>query len=78
VIGTIVLSTIEEGQDFVDSYGLNYPIIAIEEKQKQKLGINAVPTAVLLEDGVIKDKWTGSIPEYFMDRIRQGELSYPA
>ncbi|MGB3204655.1 MAG: MauE/DoxX family redox-associated membrane protein [Crinalium sp.] len=78
VIGMIALNTIEEGQDFVDSYGLNYPIVPTEQKQQQKLGINAVPTAVLLENGVIKEKWTGTMPEYFIEQIHQGDLSYPA
>jgi Methylamine utilisation protein MauE len=78
VIGTIALTSIEEGQEFVDNYGLNYPIVPIEQKQQDKLGINAVPTAVLLENGVIKEKWVGTMPEYFIERIRQGDLSYLA
>ncbi len=78
VIGTISLSTIEEGQDFVDGYGLNYPIVEMEQKQHQKLGISFFPTAILLEDGVIKDKWLGVIPDYFIERIRQGDMSYPS
>ncbi|MDJ0900349.1 MAG: hypothetical protein QNJ55_16210 [Xenococcus sp. MO_188.B8] len=77
VIGTIALSTVEAGQDFVDEYGLNYPVIAIERKQQQKLGIDSFPTAILLEDGVIREKWLGVIPEQFVERIRQGDLSYP-
>lgn len=77
VLGTIALTTVDEGQEFVDGYDLNYPIVAIEQKQHQKLGISFFPTAILLEDGVIKDKWLGVIPEYFIERIRQGDLSYP-
>ena len=77
VIGTISLTTMEAGQDFVDSYSLNYPIIAIEQKQYQKLGISSFPTAVVLEDGVIKEKWLGMIPEYFIERIKQGDMIYP-
>lgn len=78
VIGTIALTSIEEGQEFVDNNGLNYPIVPIEQKQQDKLGISGVPTAVLLENGVIKEKWVGTMPEYFIERIRQGDLSYPA
>lgn len=78
VIGTIALTSIEEGQDFVDNNGLNYPIVPIEQKQQDKLGISGVPTAVLIENGVIKEKWVGTMPEYFIERIRQGDLSYPA
>lgn len=78
VMGTISLTTIEAGQDFVDSYSLNYPIMAIEEKQHQKLGINVFPTAIVLEDGVIKEKWVETIPEYFIERIKNGDMSYPA
>jgi hypothetical protein len=79
VIGTFIsLTSIEEGQEFVDNNGLNYPIVPIEQRQHEKFGIHTVPTAILLENGVIKEKWVGQMPEYFIDRIRQGDLSYPA
>ena len=77
VVGTIAVTKVEELQEFVDGYGFNYPIIGMEAKQQSKLGIRSFPTAMLLEDGVIKDKWLGVIPEYFIERIRQGDLSYP-
>ena len=78
VTGAIALKTIEGGQKFVDSYGLNFPVVALEEKQYDKLAIMVVPTAVLIKDGIIKEKWIGLIPEHFIQRIRQGNLSYPA
>ncbi len=68
VVGTIAVTKVEELQGFVDGYGLNYPIIGMEEKQQSKLGISSFPTAMVLEDGVIKDKWLGVIPEYFIER----------
>jgi len=77
VLGAIALTSIEEGQEFIDNNGLNYPIVPIEQKQQEKLGINIIPTAVLLENGVIKEKWVGTMPEYFIERISQGDLSYP-
>jgi len=35
------------------------------------LKVDTFPTAVLLEDGVITNKWIGVIPEEFLDRIKQ-------
>jgi uncharacterized membrane protein YphA (DoxX/SURF4 family) len=78
VLGAIALNTVEEGQEFVKGYQLNYPIVQIEKKQHQKLGISSFPTAFMLENGVIKEKWLGVIPDYFIERIRQGDLSYPS
>lgn len=78
VLGAIALNTVEERQEFVNSYQLNYPIVPIEKKQQQKLGISSFPTALILEDGVIKEKWLNVIPDHFIERIRQGDLSYPS
>ncbi|MEO0837785.1 MAG: MauE/DoxX family redox-associated membrane protein [Cyanobacteria bacterium J06643_5] len=78
VTGAIAITKIEQGQQFVDSYGLNFPVLVLDQKQYDKLAIMVVPTAVLLEDGIIKEKWVGLIPEHFIQRIRQGNLSYPA
>ena len=78
VFGAIALNTVEEGQEFVNGYQLNYPIVKIEKKQQRKLGISSFPTAFMLANGVIKEKWLGVIPDYFIERIRQGDLSYPS
>lgn len=74
VAGVIELTSIEETREFIDSYFLNFPVVAIERSQFNKLGISAVPTAVILEDGVIKDKWTGLMPMWFINKVREGDI----
>ncbi|NEO54891.1 MAG: hypothetical protein F6K54_18490 [Okeania sp. SIO3B5] len=71
VAGVVALSNLDEGQDFVDNYALNFPVAVVEQELYKKLRIEAVPTAVVLEDGVIQDKWIGSMPVWFVDKIRQ-------
>lgn len=79
VMGVISLSstTVEQGQEFVDSYDLNFPVGGVESSTINKLEIAGMPTAVLLSDGIIQEKWTGGMPSEFVERIRAGDLSYP-
>lgn len=78
VLGIISLAStsVEEGEEFVNSYDLNFPVGGLEAKKYQKLGIAGVPTAVLLQNGIIQDKWVGNMPKEFIERIRAGDLSY--
>ena len=78
VVGVVDINTVNERQEFVESYGLNYPVIGVDAKQYEKLQIISVPTAFLLKDGVIKEKWIGQIPQHFARRIREGDMSYYA
>ncbi|MEM1172931.1 MAG: MauE/DoxX family redox-associated membrane protein [Cyanobacteria bacterium P01_H01_bin.35] len=71
VAGVVALNNFDEGQDFVDNYALNFPVAVVDKKLYEKLRIEAVPTAVVLEDGVIQDKWIGTMPVWFVDKIRQ-------
>jgi len=73
VAGVIELTTVEEVRQFINSNFINFPAIAMQGSQLNKLGINAFPTAVFLEDGIIKDKWVGLMPLWFLNKIRQGE-----
>lgn len=45
----------------------------MQKSQFNKLGISAVPTGIFLEDGVIKDKWIGLMPMWFIEKIREGD-----
>lgn len=73
VVGVIELTNIEETQDFIDNYFLNFPVVVMQRSQFNKLGISAVPTGIFLEDGVIKDKWIGLMPMWFIEKIRAGD-----
>jgi hypothetical protein len=33
--------------------------------------VSAYPTAVLIEDGKVRQKWIGEIPREYLERIRQ-------
>lgn len=80
VLGILALSdktTPEKAQEFVDSCDLNFPVGGVTEKTYNKLDIMGVPTAVLLEGGIIQEIWTGGMSEEFIDRIKAGDLSYP-
>jgi len=71
VAGVVALNSVDEAQNFVDNYALNFPVAVVEQELYEKLRIEAVPTAVILEDGVIQDKWIGTMPMWFVDQIRQ-------
>ncbi|NEQ40150.1 MAG: hypothetical protein F6K40_29475 [Okeania sp. SIO3I5] len=70
IVGLIDTENIQAGQDFVDKYFLNFPVVAVDKKFYRKLKIEVVPTAVLLEDGVIQEKWIGLMPMWFINKIK--------
>ena len=76
IVGLIDTENIQEGQAFVDSYLLNFPVVAVDKRLYKKLKIEVVPTAVVLKDGVIQEKWIGLMPMWFINKINQGENSY--
>ena len=72
IVGLIDAENIQEGQDFVDRYFLNFPVVAVDKRFYKKLKIEVVPTAVVLQDGVIQEKWIGLMPMWFINKINQG------
>lgn len=76
IVGLIDTENLQEAQDFVDSYFLNFPVVAVDKRFYKKLRIEVVPTAVVLEDGTIKEKWIGVMPTSFINQINRGENSY--
>ncbi len=73
IVGIIDTENLEVGQDFVDSYAINFPVVAVDQRLYKKLRIEVVPTAVVLENGVIQEKWIGLMPIWFINKINQGE-----
>ncbi|MGD1703255.1 TlpA family protein disulfide reductase [Dapis sp. BLCC M229] len=71
IVGLIDTENIQAGQNFVDRYFLNFPVVVVDKKLYRKLNIEVVPTAVLLEDGVIQEKWIGLMPMWFINKINQ-------
>ncbi len=71
IVGLIDTENIQAGQDFVDRYFLNFPVVAVDKRLYRKLKIEVVPTAVILENGVIQEKWIGLMPMWFINKINQ-------
>lgn len=66
----IVSLTNEEIEAFKAEYLIRFPVV---QMNKLLFGymVDGVPTAVLIEDGLITNKWMGEIPKQFLDRIKQ-------
>ncbi|NER02170.1 MAG: hypothetical protein F6K17_05755 [Okeania sp. SIO3C4] len=76
IVGLIDTENIQECQAFVDSYFLNFPVVAVDKRLYKKLKIEVVPTAVVLKDGVIQEKWIGLMPMWFINKINQGSMRH--
>ena len=72
IVGLIDTENLQIGQNFVDRYFLNFPVVAVDKRLYKKLKIEVVPTAVLLKDGVIQQRWIGLMPMWFINKINQG------
>ena len=53
---------------FRSEYLIKFPISRMQHTLFSIL-VDSVPTAILLEDGQIREKWTGQMPESYMERI---------
>lgn len=69
VIGILALSH-EEIEAFKAEHLVRFPIAQMDNLLFGYM-VDSYPTAVLIEDGVISNKWLGEIPKQFFDRIKQ-------
>lgn len=69
VIGILALSD-EEIEAFKAEHLVRFPIAGMDKLLFGYM-VDSYPTAVLIEDGVISNKWLGEIPKEFFNRIRQ-------
>jgi hypothetical protein len=76
IIGILAGVSQVERDEFAEAYALNFPIRTIENTDLNSLGIYSLPTAFLLADGIIQDKWVVRMPAAFTTRIRQGDMRY--
>ncbi len=76
VVGVVSTPTVEAARDYAESFSLNFPTVAIDRHPFGRLAL-ILPTAVLLEDGIIREKWIGSIPEEFINEIAAGPMVVP-
>lgn len=69
VLGVMSLSE-EEMRDFRREHLIRFPIAQMDRVLFQRM-VNAYPTAVLVEDGDVVDKWSGEFPEPYFSRVRE-------
>lgn len=56
--------------DFRAAHLVRFPIARMERKLSSAM-LHAYPTAALVEDGVIVDKWEGRMPEEYLQRLQR-------
>ena len=59
----------DELQGFLREHLIAFPVTHMPQSLVS-LMVNAYPTAALLENGLIKEKWIGELPQSYMDRVR--------
>lgn len=69
VTGIMSLSD-EEIEEFKTEQRVRFPVVSMD-KLLFRYMVDAFPTAILIEDGIISSKWIGQIPEEFVNRIKQ-------
>ncbi len=69
VIVILDINDNDEKEKFESDYAWDFPAISISESQYRKLSINVVPTAVILQSGVIQHKWAGGMPLAFIQQL---------
>lgn len=69
VLGIMSVNT-EELEAFKEEQMVRFPLVLMDKLLFGYM-VDAFPTAVLLEDRIITNKWIGVIPELFLDRIKQ-------
>jgi len=69
VVGIIGASK-EDLDTFIEASGIRFPTRIIPNESMARL-VNAVPTTVLVESGVIRDIWSGAMSESFLDRFKR-------
>jgi Rps23 Pro-64 3,4-dihydroxylase Tpa1-like proline 4-hydroxylase len=60
----------EEIEEFKTEQRVRFPVVSMDKLLFGYM-VDAFPTAILIEDGIISSKWEGQIPEEFLDRIKQ-------
>lgn len=56
--------------DYLSRSGARFPVAPITPWAAARLSRSITPTAVLIRDGVIREKWIRSMPKPFVERVR--------
>lgn len=68
VVGGLVGSK-EEVEEYLRSGDLPFPIVAVQPSVANRL-IEGFPSAIVLNNGIVKDKWIGKMPREFVDSLK--------
>ena len=66
----IMSVTDSEMEEFKTQHLIHFPIVRMERLLFRSM-TDAYPTAILLENGVISNKWMGEMPKDYFERIKQ-------
>jgi hypothetical protein len=66
----IVLLPDKDLSDYVSREGVEFPVTTAKPWVMARLVRGFTPTAVVVEGGVIQEKWIGSMPEPFVEELR--------
>jgi len=69
VIGVVFLHK-EDLVEYVNRESIRFPVVTAKPWVMARLARNFTPTAVVVENGTIREKWVGSMPKPFVDRLR--------
>jgi hypothetical protein len=61
----------EQLPEYLDRAAVRFPTVAVSTWVAARLSRSITPTAVLIQDGIIREKWLRSIPRFFLDRVRE-------
>lgn len=66
-----VVTVPEHGlEDYRARTGVRFPVVAVSPWAAARLSRSITPTAVIVRDGIIREKWVRSMPKAFTDRLR--------
>jgi hypothetical protein len=60
----------EELQRFLAEHLIRFPVTHMPQSLVSLMA-NAYPTAALVRDGRVKEKWVGEMPKEYLDRVRE-------
>jgi thioredoxin-related protein len=69
VLGILSLAD-EEREAFQSEQGVRFALVSMNPPLLASM-VEAFPTAILVEEGVITGKWVGTLPEEYVNRIKQ-------
>lgn len=66
----IIVLTDPKIEIFTPPFDILFPLIPVKQNIVENL-VEALPTAVVLKDGIIQEKWLGNLPNFVMERIKK-------